>query len=171
MSGSRAWLAWCKRTWPSEKFVFLRVLGWSSWFHIMGWAIDINLALLTSGCYIFALVPSSYSTDEHSKPVLDIVELLIHAAATKNCQAFSSVPWVLEEIAEKWAAADSGQRLVIEEALCAFKTYYVGGARASATCVSWAKELALPVVFGIGMTETGMFILSVLPFSVLMYYS
>jgi len=87
--------------------------------------------------------------------VLDVVGQLIHAAATKNCQVFSSVPWVLEKILGKWTAASSEQRLAIEEALRALKTYYVGGARASASCISWVKEIALLVVFGIGMTETG----------------
>lgn len=90
---------------------------------------------------------------------LDVLEQLTHAIVTKNCQIFSSVPWVLEGVMEKWKTeTDSRQRLAIEEGLRAFKEYYVGGAKTSHECIIWARELALPLVFGLGMTEIGVFI-------------
>ncbi|TFK38563.1 hypothetical protein BDQ12DRAFT_116355 [Crucibulum laeve] len=159
--GSLGRVAWWKKAWPEQTFEHLRVLGWAPWSHVIGVSHDIGAAtLLTKGCYVFALTPSTYHVEEReAKGVvgdLSIPSQLFDAAIKKNATAFAGVPWVVEGFMSKWRAeTDEALQGPMTAALRLFKVIGSGGAGISQACIEWAKELSLPLVNDIGMTEVG----------------
>ena len=157
LAGSRARLAWWKRTWPKQNFDHLRVLGWSPWSHIIGISHDIVAAtLLTHGTYVFAMIPSAYGEAGKASRFLDVSGQLLETAIEKKPTAFSGVPWVLEGFMRTFSQEkDLERRNKVKDAIQHFKVYGSGGAATSAECVVFATELGIPLVFDIGMTEIG----------------
>ncbi|TFK38562.1 hypothetical protein BDQ12DRAFT_683838 [Crucibulum laeve] len=166
LAGSRSRVAWWRKTWPNEDFERLRVLGWSPWSHIIAHSHDLGAAtLLTGGCYIFALTPSSYATvaaNAHAPRSsvaardLDISGQLLDAAKKRKPTIFTGVPWVLEGFMARWKSEkDSGLRKKIGDVMRLFKIFGSGGAGTSAECLQWAKEIGLRLVLDMGMTELG----------------
>jgi acyl-CoA synthetase (AMP-forming)/AMP-acid ligase II len=152
-AGSLARLGWWKKTWSDKDFHRLQVLGWSPWSHIIGVSHDLGAALLlTGGCYTFAVRPSSYHSELPNEDSSDVIGQLLSTASKKEINAFAGVPWILEGIMAKWKGEDKD---LITNVMSKFKIFGAGGAATSAECLSWAKELDIPVVIDIGMTEVG----------------
>ena len=99
-SSSQSCLSWYKKVWPQQDFNNLCVLGWSPWSHIIGLSHDIGAAtLLSTGCYVFGLVPSSYpyptlDAAKNASHYLDIPTQLLDTAISTKTTAFTGVPWV-----------------------------------------------------------------------------
>lgn len=112
--------------------------------------------LLTAGCYLFALRPSSYrsaaSVDRHEGSSLDVISHLLDTAAKKSPTAFAGVPWVLAGLMEKW---EGESKETVVQVMSNFKIFGSGGAATSPACLNWCKELGVPLVIDIGMTEVG----------------
>ncbi|KAJ7808049.1 AMP-dependent synthetase/ligase [Mycena olivaceomarginata] len=154
---SRSMLNWNRRTYPGVSFQHLRVLGFSPLSHM--WAL-IDLAthvLLTGGCYIFSLTPSSYSlpgadaalnTASH-----DVMASLLLAIERHRPDSWAVVPWVFEGI---WGAVTSEPNSLRREELVRilrrFKLIMLGGASPSEGCIAWARQV---LILCIGMTELG----------------
>lgn len=152
-AGSLARLQWWKKTWPDKDFERLKVLGWSPWSHIIGVSNDIGAAmLLTGGSYTFAVRPSSYYSVVPNDDSSDVIAQLLSTASKKDINAFAGVPWILEGIMAKWKGEDKD---LVTDVMSKFKIWGSGGAATSAECLTWAKELGIPVVIDIGMTEVG----------------
>ena len=161
INGSQSRLSWFKKTWPQQDFNHLRVLGWSPWSHIIGLSHDIGAAtLLTAGCYVFGVVPSAYpagvDAGQSASRYLDVPTQLLDTAISKKTTAFAGVPWVLEGFMKAWKSeSDEARRARIMEAIKLFKVFGAGGASTSAECIEWAKQVGLPVLLDLGMTEVG----------------
>ena len=160
INGSQSRLSWFKKVWPQQDFNNLRVLGWSPWSHIIGLSHDIGAAtLLTGGCYVFGLIPSSYPTGDavnNASRYLDVPTQLLDTAISSKTTAFAGVPWVLEGFMKALKSeSDEGRKGRIFEAIKSFKVFGAGGASTSAECIEWAKRVGLPVVLDLGMTEVG----------------
>jgi len=161
INGSQSRLSWFKKVWPQQDFNHLRVLGWSPWSHIIGLSHDIGAAtLLTAGCYVFGVVPSAYPTGadvvKNASRYLDVPTQLLDTAISKKTTAFAGVPWVLEGFMKAWKnESDETRRARIMEAIKLFKVFGSGGASTSAECIEWAKQVGLPVLLDLGMTEVG----------------
>ena len=69
-----------------------------------------------------------------------------------DINAFAGVPWILEGIMAKWKGED---KAFVTDVVSKFKLWGSGGAATSEECLNWAKELDIPVVIDIGMTEVG----------------
>ncbi len=48
-----------------------------------------------------------------------------------------------------------GDKLTQRDAIKRLKVFGSGGASTNAECIQWAAEMAIPLVFDIGMTEVG----------------
>ena len=161
INGSQSRLSWFKKAWPQQDFNHLRILGWSPWSHIIGLSHDIGAAtLLTAGCYVFGIIPSGYPTGadagKNVTQCFDIPNQLLDTAISKKTTAFAGVPWVLEGFMKAWKnESETTRRVRIMEAIKLFKVFGSGGASASAECIEWAKQVGLPVVIDLGMTEVG----------------
>jgi hypothetical protein len=112
--------------------------------------------LLTAGCYLFALRPSSYRStafvDRHEGSALDVISHLLDTAAKKSPTAFAGVPWILAGFMEKW---EGESKETVVQIMSNFKIFGSGGAATSPACLNWCKELGVPLVIDIGMTEVG----------------
>jgi acyl-coenzyme A synthetase/AMP-(fatty) acid ligase len=123
--------------------------------------LDIGTAtLLTAGCYAFGVVPSAYPTGVDSATnasrYLDVPTQLLDTAISKKPTAFAGVPWVLEGFMKAWKnESDAMRRARITEAIKLFKVFGSGGASTSAECIEWAKQVGLPLLLDLGMTEVG----------------
>ncbi|KAF8151526.1 hypothetical protein B0H34DRAFT_132545 [Crassisporium funariophilum] len=160
LAGSLARLTWWKKVWPEQDFTHLRVLGWSPWSHIIGLSHDLGAAmLLTAGCYVFGMVPSAYGGSQdtnQSSGYLDVPGQLLETAIATKTTAFAGVPWVLEGFMKTWKQeTDPTRKERILNAIKAFKTFGSGGASTSPGCMEWAKQIGLPLVLDLGMTEVG----------------
>ena len=159
ITGSQSRLSWFKKVWPLQDFNNLRVLGWSPWSHIIGLSHDIGAAtLLTAGCYVFGVVPSSYPTGDakNSSRYLDVPTQLLDTAISTKTTAFAGVPWVLEGFMKALKDESCMSRKTrIMGAIQSFKVFGAGGASTSAECIEWAKRVGLPVLLDLGMTEVG----------------
>ena len=160
INGSQSRLSWFKKVWPQQDFNNLRVLGWSPWSHIIGLSHDIGAAtLLTAGCYVFGVVPSSYPAGDAAKNAsryLDVPTQLLDTAISTKTTAFAGVPWVLEGFMKAVKnESDEARKARIMEAIGSFKVFGAGGASTSAECIEWAKRVGLPVLLDLGMTEVG----------------
>ena len=160
INGSQSRHSWFKKVWPQEDFNNLRVLGWSPWSHIIGLSHDIGAAtLLTAGCYVFGVVPSSYPAGDsanNASRYLDVPTQLLDTAISTKTTAFAGVPWVLEGFMKALKnESDEARKARIMEAIGSFKVFGAGGASTSAECIEWAKRVGLPVLLDLGMTEVG----------------
>jgi acyl-CoA synthetase (AMP-forming)/AMP-acid ligase II len=161
INGSQSRLSWFKKVWPQQDFNHLRVLGWSPWSHIIGLSHDIGAAtLLTAGCYVFGALPSAYPAGadvaKNASRYLDVPTQLLNTAISKKTTAFAGVPWVLEGFMKAWKnESDEAQRARIMQAIKLFKVFGSGGASTGAECIEWAKQVGLPVLLDLGMTEVG----------------
>lgn len=159
-SGSKSRLAWWQKAWPDKAFVNLRVLGWASWFHILGISHDLGGVFATAGCYFFGVIPSTYSlrqelADEHEGES-DLVSRLFDAVIRIKPDVFTSVPWVLEGFKDKLSREeDAEKKEVMQNALEKIKAFSCGGAALSKEIVLWAKDMNISLSVDIGMTELG----------------
>ena len=159
LGSSAARLAWWKRTWPAQQYTHLRVLGWSTWAHVIGLTNDLGAAMvLTAGCYVFALPPAGPSGADMNAAAryLDVCGQLLETAITKQTTAFAGVPWVLEGFMRNYKQeTDAARKQAIRDAIQRLKVFGSGGASTNAECIEWATQMAIPLVFDIGMTEVG----------------
>jgi len=91
--------------------------------------------LLTAGCYIFGVVPSSYPTGDAVKNTsrfLDVPTQLLDMAISTKTTAFAGVPRVLEGFmkALKNESDEAGKARIIG-AIESFKVFGAGGASTS----------------------------------------
>ncbi|THU96792.1 ketoacyl-synt-domain-containing protein [Dendrothele bispora CBS 962.96] len=142
---------------PSYSFHHFRVLGWSPWSHIMGISLDFGMSIfLTRGCYIFALVPSTYATSSEPSSSGNIIELLLEALLKQRADMFGVVPWALDGFRMIWEEEkDLSRRDKITTCLKDLKIFIAGGAATSDENMKWAKSRGIPLLNGIGMTEVG----------------
>lgn len=116
---------------------------------------DIGTAtLLNAGCYVFASVPNTYPITRSSPAPPDLTSLVIDAILHKNVQAFACVPLVLSGL----KAACQGTTPANVALLCSLRHMIMlecGGAMIERAACDWAAENSVPLVVGIGMTETG----------------
>ncbi|KAJ7715295.1 hypothetical protein B0H14DRAFT_2644190 [Mycena olivaceomarginata] len=135
-------LAWWHRMQPHKDLDGTRVLGWAPWSHVLSHMQDIGtVTILTAGCYVF-----QDSTDLTSKVVSGIVN--------KNVTALATLPFVLSGLK---AACENGspEAQVLLGALRRMTMLECGGAVLDFSVANWAELNDVPVVVGIGMTETG----------------
>ena len=131
-----------------------------------GLSHDLGAAtLLTAGCYVFGVVPSAYPETDVAKNAsryLNVPTQLLDTAISKKTTAFAGVPCVLEGFMKVWKnESDRACKARIMEVIKLFKVFGSGGTSTSAECVEWAKQVGLPVLLDLGMTEVGgMFIIS-----------
>ena len=120
--------------------------------HIMSLCHDLGTCTwLTGGCYIVAIPPRSYDQRNGGNiSGVDIPSRVANALATKRPTSFAAVPWVLEGLIDIYS-----QREDLIEALRNLHFYIAGGARASRSVLAWSREIGLPVVVTLGMTEVG----------------
>jgi long-subunit acyl-CoA synthetase (AMP-forming) len=79
----------------------------------------------------------------------------LDTAISTQTTAFAGVPWVLKGFMKAWKTkSDEACRAHIMEAIKIFKVFS-GGASMSAECIEWAKQVNLPVLLDLGMTEGG----------------
>jgi acyl-CoA synthetase (AMP-forming)/AMP-acid ligase II len=160
LSGNKSIVAWWKKAWPDKDFEHLRVIGWSSWSHILGIYHDLGGATLaTAGCYCFGVIPSTYTSpefpDEH-KGELNIVSRLFDAVIRIKPDVFWVVPWVLEGFKDEWSREKVADRKeIMQRSLERMKTFACGGAALSEELALWAKDMNIPLTVDIGMTELG----------------
>ncbi|KAG7441749.1 ketoacyl-synt-domain-containing protein [Guyanagaster necrorhizus] len=154
----RSQVSWLKKNFPHQSFDRLRVLGWSPWFHAIGLSHDIGACtILTAGCYIFALMPSGYSA-VHQRLIgsRTLAELLLDSVSEEKADIFTGVPWFFEVLRDGWAMeTDVTRQVCITNSLRSFKALAAGGASMSADVLEWSRQLDLPLVLAIGMTEFG----------------
>ncbi|RDB30947.1 6-deoxyerythronolide-B synthase EryA1, modules 1 and 2 [Hypsizygus marmoreus] len=144
---------------PNMSFEHLRVLGWSPFSHIMSMGIDLYVGmLLTRGCYIFALVPSTYPVVSRPDTIrqFDVPTLIFEAILEHEPHVLVGVPWILDGLRNAWnAETDVEQRARISAALRNFRYFITAGAATNEESLQWAKEHGLPVLNTMGMTELG----------------
>ncbi|KAJ7754163.1 hypothetical protein DFH07DRAFT_886398 [Mycena maculata] len=147
-------LAWWRRTRPNRDMDGIRVLGWAPWSHVLSYMQDIGTAtLLNAGCYVFALVPTTYRIIEPPTPG-DLTSLVIDGLLNRHVQAFACLPFVLNglKVACEGTLPASGALL---RSLRSMIMLECGGAMIDRDVSQWASESRIPLVVGIGMTETG----------------
>ncbi|KAJ7096818.1 hypothetical protein C8R44DRAFT_989127 [Mycena epipterygia] len=155
LNNCHAKLAWWRRMGPTRELDGVRVLGWAPWSHVLSHMQDIGTAtLLNAGCYVFAAVPNTYPIARSSPAPPDLTSLVIDAILHKNVQAFACVPLVLSGL----KAACQGTSPTNVALLCSLRHMIMlecGGAMVERAACDWAAENSVPLVVGIGMTETG----------------
>ncbi|KAJ6632258.1 hypothetical protein B0H10DRAFT_1771537 [Mycena sp. CBHHK59/15] len=147
---------WLHRTFPTVSFQHTRALGWSPFSHIISICNDIGTSvILAGGCYIFALIPSSYVGPAVEGPS-DVPALLLQAMLRYLPDCFSGVPWVLEGLMKAFnSETDPARQAKVGNALRKFKVFLVGGAPTSDECKKWARGQGMTLLNDIGMTELG----------------
>ena len=116
--------------------------------------------LLTAGCYVFGVVPSSYPTGDavknasRSSRYFDIPTQLLDMAITTKTTAFAGVPWVLEGFVKALKnESDEASKARFMGVILSFKVFGADGASTSAECIEWAKRVLLDLgVTGVGGT-------------------
>jgi acyl-coenzyme A synthetase/AMP-(fatty) acid ligase len=153
---------------PHEDLDGIRVLGWAPWSHVLshmqvGWILSLiffthvlsqdigTVTILTAGCYVFASVPSSYLSQQDST---DLTSKVVSGIVNKNVTALATLPFVLSGLK---AACENGspEAQVLLGALRRMTMLECGGAVLDFSVANWAELNDVPVVVGIGMTETG----------------
>ncbi|KAJ7196194.1 hypothetical protein GGX14DRAFT_545737 [Mycena pura] len=145
-------LAWWRHMQPHKDLDGTRVLGWAPWSHVLSHMQDIGtVTVLTAGCYVFASVPSSYLPQQKST---DLTSKVISGIVNKNVTALAALPFVLDGLK---AACESGtpEAQVLLGALRNMTMIECGGAVLDLSVADWAEQNDVPVVVGVGMTETG----------------
>lgn len=163
LSNCQSQLAWLQSAsaYPTQSFSKLRVLGWAPLSHIMALSHDLGTyTLLTGGCYIFAITPSTYPVTSPAGPAGRVGDAagmrLRDAILTKAPHAFGGVPWVLEELMALYSSeSDTGAREHFAAALRRFKVCITAGAKPREEVIRWAVGLGVRLVEDIGMTEFG----------------
>ncbi|KAF7965781.1 hypothetical protein HWV62_41795 [Athelia sp. TMB] len=165
----RSQLAWLSspssyaHRWPNKTPARLRVLGWAPFSHIMALSHDIGTyMILTGGCYIFAVPPSTYPQRvtapsvnvPNSATSLAVSEALRDALVAKKPDVLGGVPWIFEELMQLHTQRSSPDEELIK-ALARLRVCITGGAEPSPSLVKWAVEMKIPLVLDIGMTELG----------------
>jgi acyl-coenzyme A synthetase/AMP-(fatty) acid ligase len=156
--GSVSTIAWLKKTYPETDYTRLRALGWAPWTFLLSFNCDIGgFTLLTGGCYVFALVPSSYASSEAEEVVGydGLPGRILKSILDKKIDTFSCVPLVYEGIMAIYQESDEMKRKSILSALRAMKSLMCGGAKTNPEAIAWACEIGLALNLGIGMTELG----------------
>ncbi|KAJ7763905.1 hypothetical protein B0H14DRAFT_2633693 [Mycena olivaceomarginata] len=138
-------LAWWHRMQPHKDLDGTRVLGWAPWSHVLSHMQDIGtVTILTAGCYVFASVPSSYlSQQESNRPDVE-----------GECYGARN-PAVCSQRFEAACENGSPEAQVLLGALRRMTMLECGGAVLDFSVANWAGADDVPVVVGIGMTETG----------------
>lgn len=108
--------------------------------------------LITGGCYHFAVRPSSYHSEHRTEHADDIISEILATSARVQCNAFAGVPWVLEGIMAK---GRGDEKDLVARVMSEFKVFGAGGAATSPAGLAWARDIDLPLVIDIGMTEVG----------------
>jgi len=156
--GSVGTLSWLKKTYPAQDFSRLRALGWAPWTFLLAFNCDLGaFAFLSGGCYVFALIPTTYAAVGEQTVTTGysgLADRLLPAVLDKKISTFSTVPLILEGFMAIYNS-DDGRREQIRDALRNMKAYMCGGAKTSPEAIEWAIEIGLPLNLGIGMTELG----------------
>lgn len=160
----RTQLSWFAHNIPGVSLKHLRVLGWSPLSHAMSMCSDFGThVLLTGGCYIFGLLPSTYKSEEcpdvfglvannpHSVPAQLLASIINYSP-----DVFGGVPWILEGVIHtlRGLAADPASLKNAGEALRRMQYIIMAGSATSEESIRWAREQDLVLINSIGMTET-----------------
>ncbi|KAK7033257.1 6-deoxyerythronolide-B synthase EryA1, modules 1 and 2 [Favolaschia claudopus] len=162
---AQALLQWNRKTFPDISFQHLRVLGWGPFSHMLA-ILDLSAhVILTGGCYIFGLPPSSYhhsdaavnaTTTTTIREASTAPDSMLHAMDKYRPDVMTAVPWTFEKVRETVEGEkDSARRTLWLEILRGFKMINLGGAPTSVECVAWVKKHGINLVLSIGMTEIG----------------
>nr|WGJ61594.1 polyketide synthase 1 [Sanghuangporus sanghuang] len=130
-----------------------RVLGWGPFSHIMALAHDFTCHIVLSvGCYIFAVPPSTYPTSASSSTgtEYDIGTILLQTAKRSNADMISGVPWLYKRL----MTACEGHPEYLD-LLKRCRQLLSGGALTDSDTEKWADEHGLKMDVSLGMTEIG----------------
>ncbi|KAJ7112868.1 hypothetical protein C8R43DRAFT_1113364 [Mycena crocata] len=151
LSNCQSKLAWWRRMQPDGTLNGTRVLGWAPWSHVLSHMQDIGTTLLTAGCYVFASVPSTY---EPQQKLTDLTSMIIEGILNKNISALATLPFVLNGLKDACeSGSQEGQALLA--ALRSITMLECGGAMLDRDVADWADRYDIPLMVGVGMTETG----------------
>ncbi|KAJ6487662.1 hypothetical protein C8R45DRAFT_1143940 [Mycena sanguinolenta] len=145
-------LAWWRHMHPHKDLDGTRVLGWAPWSHVLSHMQDIGtVTILTAGCYVFASVPSSYLPQQEPT---DLTSKVVSGILNKNVTSLATLPFVLSGLKAE-CERGSAEAQVLLGALRGMTMLECGGAVLDRSVANWAERNNVPVVVGIGMTETG----------------
>lgn len=160
----RAQLSWFAHSIQGVSLKHLRVLGWSPLSHAMSMCSDFGThVLLTGGCYIFGLLPSTYASHEcpdargvagHQQQ--NVAAQLLSSIINYSPDIFGGVPWILDGIIDalRDTAGDPTYQKKAAEALSKMQYIIMAGSATSEASIQWAREHDLVLINSIGMTET-----------------
>ncbi|KAJ6578109.1 hypothetical protein B0H19DRAFT_1253389 [Mycena capillaripes] len=150
LAGCRSKLAWWRRMLPSKDLDGIRVLGWAPWSHVLSHMQDIGTCtFLNAGCYVFASEPSSY----RPKGPSDLTFLVADAILNKNIAAFACLPFILSGL-KTACEGNFPEKTALLHKLRNMLMLECGGAILSREVSDWATLNDIPVMVGVGMTET-----------------
>lgn len=159
-----AQLSWFAHNIQDVALKHLRVLGWSPLSHAMSMCSDFGThVLLTGGCYIFGLLPSTYRSGENLSVLgvagqhqQNVASELLSSIINYSPDVFGGVPWILDGVitALTDSAGDPAYLKKAVEALRRMQYIIMAGSATSETSIQWAKEHDLILIISIGMTET-----------------
>lgn len=149
-------LEWFCKTYPDVDFRHIRALGWSPFSHLMSLCLDFSMSvLLTAGCYVFAVVPTTYS-DLAPEKQEDLSTAIMNTILTEEPDAFAAVPWIVGSFMAIWTnETDADKKSEMMSALKKFKYIISSGAATGDDVIQWALEHELNLLLTIGMTELG----------------
>ncbi|KAJ6567967.1 hypothetical protein DFH09DRAFT_1468227 [Mycena vulgaris] len=117
--------------------------------------VDIGTAtFMNAGCYVFASIPITYPSVTESTAPVDLTSLVITGILDKNVSAFACVPFVLSGLKAACESAFPANGELLNS-LRDMIMLECGGAMLDRDVCDWAAQNGVPVVVGIGMTETG----------------
>ncbi|KAJ7609402.1 hypothetical protein FB45DRAFT_1038847 [Roridomyces roridus] len=149
LSNCQSKLAWWREIQPTATLDGTRVLGWAPWSHVLSHMQDIGTAtFLTAGCYVFASVPSSYQAQQART---DLTTRVIDGVLNKKVTALAALPFVISGMKDE---CEGGCTALIH-ALRGMTMLECGGASLDPAVAEWAESSGVPLMVGIGMTETG----------------
>ncbi|KAJ7734826.1 hypothetical protein B0H16DRAFT_151160 [Mycena metata] len=151
LRGCRSKLEWWRRIQPNRNIDGIRVLGWAPWSHVLSYMQDIGTgAFLNAGCYVFVSVPSSYQSSVVST---DLISTVADAIINRNVTAFACLPFVVSGLKELCEGTFS-EKTSLLRALCNMAMFECGGAALGREVTDWIADNEIPLMVGVGMTET-----------------
>ncbi|KAJ7035264.1 hypothetical protein C8F04DRAFT_1098684 [Mycena alexandri] len=151
LSGCRSKLEWWRRTQPSRNMDGIRVLGWAPWSHVLSYMQDIGTGtFLNAGCYVFVSVPNSYQSKVVSA---GLTSMVADAIINKNVTAFACLPFVISGLKEL-CEGTFAEKTTLLRALRNMVMFECGGATLGHEVSDWIANNEIPLMVGVGMTET-----------------
>ncbi|KAJ7618713.1 hypothetical protein FB45DRAFT_1033890 [Roridomyces roridus] len=132
LSNCQSKLAWWREIQPTATLDGTRVLGWAPWSHVLSHMQDIGTAT-------------------RSKPGPDLTTRVIDGVLNKKVTALAALPFVISGMKDEY----EGGCTALIHALRGMTMLECGGASLDPAVAEWAESSGVPLMVGIGMTETG----------------